>query len=292
MNLIIIFHFNILDIFGIWFIDKEDCDRVKSTIMDLTESARERKLKRENSKQLISPPLSSHDDCSLRKGLTQIPRLITPNPTITAEQRSPSNAYEKLISNALTSPTIKATEEPQKPNCDIMQMLTKAQFKFNQSESSQLTITNTNTNPSPTKLFSDLFTSRHVTAENSQRQFPISLNTSLCLSSSPSTSSTSTGYSTNSNTNSESVKEINPMIQKLLVQQQQQPAPALIVQAAPSSSTKTLDEIEISSHVPKTTAHDLLSEELKRKLNIKSSKGKILKNIKQSELHVGYLKAF
>jgi len=68
------------------------------------------------------------------------------------------------------------------------------------------------------------------------------------------------------------------MIQKLLVPKQQQaPAPALMAQAA-SASTKTLDEIESgfmsSAHAP--TVHDLLSEELKRKLNIKSSKGKLL----------------
>ncbi len=68
------------------------------------------------------------------------------------------------------------------------------------------------------------------------------------------------------------------MIQKLLVPQQQQaPAPAFMAEAA-SASTKTLDEIESgfmsSAHPP--TVHDLLSEELKRKLNIKSSKGKLV----------------
>jgi len=246
--------------------------------MDLTESARERKLKRENSKQLISPPLSSHEDCSSRMSLTQIPRLITPCPVATVEQKSPSSAYEKLISNAFTSPTPKVNEEQQKPNCDIMQMLTNAQFKFNQSESSQLTITNANINSSPSKLFSDLFT-KPAASDNSQRQFPVSSNTSLCLSSSPSTSSTSTGYSTNS----ESIKVINPMIQKLLVPQKQHPITTLVAQTAPSASTKTLDEIEsgfmTSAHA--STSHDLLSEELKRKLNIKSSKGKLSNLLKK-----------
>ena len=137
-----------------------------------------------------------------------------------------------------------------------MQMLTKAQFKFN-SESSQLTITNTNTKPSPTKLFSDLFSSSKPVADNNDK-FPISLNTSLCLS-----PSTSNNYSESQ------VKEINPMIQKLLVPLQQPVPPKLA-----SASTKTLDEIEsrFMATAP-TTAHDILSEELKRKLNIESSKG-------------------
>lgn len=97
----------------------------------------------------------------------------------------------------------------------------------------------------------------------------VSLNTSSCLSSSPSTSSTSTGYSTSSSAaNVPAANEkINPMIQKLLGS------------ALPyTMNSKTLDEIEseiIAAPVVNAPAtHDSLSEELKKKLNIKCKKGK------------------
>ena len=108
----------------------------------------------------------------------------------------------------------------------------------------------------------------------------MSLNTSSCLSSSPSSSS-STGYSTSSTTAYDNNKEINPMIQKLLLQ----PTSSSTVRTTTStqqqqtmiSTSKTLDEIEsefIISEPKANVAHDLLSLELKRKLNIKSNKSK------------------
>ncbi len=41
------------DIFGIWFLDRDDCHRVRATLSALTEGARLRKAKREHSKLLL-----------------------------------------------------------------------------------------------------------------------------------------------------------------------------------------------------------------------------------------------
>ena len=102
--------------------------------MDLTESARDRKIKREKSKLL--------DNMQQTAAPASIPRLVTPTALVEAAACSPqgtdntnSNAYEKLF------PSIKPTTEDgsvskqannEKSSCDIMQMLTKAQLEFNQ----------------------------------------------------------------------------------------------------------------------------------------------------------------
>lgn len=243
------------DIFGIWFIDRDDCDRVKTSIMGLTENARDRKAKREQSKNQLQ----------------EIPRLVTPTALLdTASHSSPivnNNAYEKLF--AFHKSSQQAASEPAESNdkkkCDIMQMLNKAQVEYNQLKAVNL-VSQAPVSPKPIldQLPGDMLLAKPEALQ------AVSLNTSSCLSSSPSTSSTSTGYSTSSSAgNVQAANEkINPMIQKLLGSQ-----------LPHTLNTKTLDEIEseimiaapvASNAVPAT--HDSLSEELKKKLNIKCNK--------------------
>lgn len=128
------------DIFGIWFIDREDCNRVKTSIMDLTDNARERKAKREHAK--------------INTQLQEIPRLVTPTALLDTVHSSPivnNNAYEKLFAfhkssqqAASCESAVKLAEEQatdtndKKKKCDIMQMLNKAQVEYNQLRADNL----------------------------------------------------------------------------------------------------------------------------------------------------------
>lgn len=129
------------DIFGIWFIDREDCNRVKTSIMDLTENARERKAKREHAK--------------INTQLQEIPRLVTPTALLDTLHSSlivNNNAYEKLFAFHKSSQQVASCESAMKPaeeqatdtddkkkkKCDIMQMLNKAQVEYNQLKADNL----------------------------------------------------------------------------------------------------------------------------------------------------------
>ena len=204
----------------------------------------------------------------------EIPRLVTPTLLLETASSSSSSAsstssscqltdksctsaYEQFFSLTKPAPTSTSSR-----GVDIMQMLTKAQLEYTQLQSdSSSCFLNAATSPQPLleKWSTDLISAetefvKPTTGE--QAHLPISLNLSSMLALSPSASSassSSTGYSTSSSTSSaagfqanQAQKKLNPILQKLLHQ-------------APNHQAGN------------KLANDLLSAELKQKLNIKPS---------------------
>ncbi|RNA37829.1 mRNA-decapping enzyme 1A-like, partial [Brachionus plicatilis] len=103
------------DIFGIWFIDKEDCDRIKCLITGLIEKARERRAKREQTKS--------------QQGL----QSLLSNLNITKSQSKQESLLSPL--NLLLSQPNESSKTGQSVNksVDIIQMLNRAQVQYSQS---------------------------------------------------------------------------------------------------------------------------------------------------------------
>ena len=134
------------DIFGIWFIDKEDCERIKNLIINLTENATERKNQREKSKQTQIPTSSSLFTVS--SAASEPSSLITPISFLSASS-SFTNQLFPLANNATTAANVNSLSSnvtsiensssgETKTGLDIMQMLNKAQQQYNQSKTPSL----------------------------------------------------------------------------------------------------------------------------------------------------------
>ena len=132
------------DIFGIWFIDKEDCERIKNLIISLTENATERKNQREKSKQTQIPASSSLFTVS--SAASEPSSLITPISFLSASSSftnqlfplTNNNATAAANVNSLSSSNENSSSTENKTGLDIMQMLNKAQQQYNQNKTTSL----------------------------------------------------------------------------------------------------------------------------------------------------------
>jgi len=268
----------------------------------LTDLAKERRLKREKScsiaEQIQNP--ESATKCSFLEEQFKCPGLITPTSILSQTTKTASNKYE----NQTTITTADEQVEPAKPDIDIMKMLSKAQVEYNQSKKT----TSLETNVTGNSLLHIINNTNKISNENSkelsiaqwsqsksnimmdqpdqqQQQQPISLNTSSLSSSPPasSASSTSTGYSSSS---AREEKKLNPILQLLLptVSTQNEPSQKLQMHSIEdtkqasmnlknvinSINAKTTSSSNTSINLP-PSAQDLITLELKRKLNIQPS---------------------
>ena len=249
------------DIFGIWFIDRDDCERIKTVIMKLTENARERRTKREKSKDVKQAnDLSSN---LLYKQLFPNANNAINNNTVLMATNSGQNLSDISSLPNLAAHAEQTGDGDEAKSIDILQLLTKAKQQYvnksganSEAESSETTTT---TSVEPKPIMSHL--SKHLFLNSNEHQFvkpeprrigvPV---TSTTTSLSPSCSSIAAPTSIQQQQQQEpSQTKLNPILQLLMSNQQ-----------AISSNSTELSTNDLTI----TNAQDLISLDLKRKLNI------------------------
>jgi hypothetical protein len=248
------------EIIGIWFIDKDDCERIKTLIIKLTESAKQRRSKR------IESNTNSEN--------------TTENGKASAATESASSAISALFNDSLITPfnllnssNINKTNvngndnsiEQIQGKTDIIQMLAKAQIEYEKQASSSKqpnTIDQQQFNSLPASLSSSLSMSSSLSTNgdinNKFTELFVNSASNMLKSAdstqySPSSSSTSTTSGGNNGTLS------NPIL-KLLGNANSSAINSTNMKQSSSSSTNTINE--------SLSTQELISLDLKRKLNI------------------------
>lgn len=216
------------DIYGIWFIDTNDCERIKNVIENLTEKAKERRLSKKTSKSSLFD-------------LTTITINEGNENTVNINNNNNNNIQiESSITATTTTVTMPSQQQQQtkltsSDSIDIMQMLAKAQNSYVQSKTSDIT-----DQPKPIGY--------HLNSNTCLKPEAIRIQPT-----SPKSSQQQEQQSTKS-------QPINPIIQRLLSYD-----PINTTTITPSASTSTLAQ-DNSFNIENN--NELLSLEIKRKLNI------------------------
>jgi hypothetical protein len=147
------------DIYGIWFIDKEDCGRIKTLIVGLTDSAKDRRNKREqkskaNISTTTSLSLSHTSEYEIKSSTANLTsatsthslNLITtlsPETCSMQPQAAATSTFNQILSLTSTNPlnvnnTNRDNNEANtvEQQVDILQMLTKAQVQYDNNTAS------------------------------------------------------------------------------------------------------------------------------------------------------------
>jgi hypothetical protein len=254
------------DIFGIWFIDKEDCERIKNLIVNLTSSAKERRERKLQQKSTNPSSLSDQVDL--------INNLMTP---VSLEKKSLSNSLNKILLASSTNNVNNSINENsdnlknEKNNVDILDMLAKAQQQFNNQTTNLTNVKNSLNILEPTSHSTPGGANTFVDNSNEPKtiisQWPLNdliLNSNQYIKPEPIRAATTSNTNDNINDsslisdNSLSADKINPIL-KLLMSSNS------ITNMASNSNTG------VNNEPVQAAANDQLSLDLKRKLNILGS---------------------
>jgi len=250
------------EIIGIWFIDKDDCERIKTLIIKLTESAKQRRTKRiesntnsENTAENTKASAATESASSSVSALFN-DSLISPLNLLNLSNNN--NAIVNINGNDNSIEQIQG-------KTDIIQMLAKAQIEYEKQAGctkQSNTFDQQQFNSLPTSLSSSLsMTSSLSTNGDMNNKFTelfINSASNMLKSAdsnqySPSSSSTSTTSGTNN------VAISNPIL-KLLGNANSSTTNSTNINQSSSSSNNTMNE--------SLSTQELISLDLKRKLNI------------------------
>ena len=276
------------DIFGIWFIDKEDCERIKNLIVNLTTSAKERRERKLQQKSSSNNILNGNNNASAslsEQTVDLINNLMTP---VSLEKKSLSNSLNKLLLASSTNNVNNSINETsdglknEKNNVDILDMLAKAQQQFNNHQNTNTTANNVKNSLSilePTSHSTpggaNIFVDNNNEPKTIISQWPLNdliLNSNQYIKPEPIRAANSNNDNTNDTSlisdNSLSADKINPIL-KLLMSSNS-------IANMPSNTNTGVNNESTSKVTASAAANDQLSLDLKRKLNILGSSNNIL----------------